>query len=232
MQAAEVAASTTSAAPNTWDVASRAALAGGSFVKIHIPRFAFDSDQVASDGKKCILFRRSVGGGYVNLYVWCNDPDAHRDKNIVAEATIVEETLYDGRKFVAVDLIPAPAGVRPTDRLFVLAGEPEAWTFEPKPRGVTRLGNLRGFVAVADLGAKVEQGAQASVPARSSSNTKPAPESFVTTGDSQLDRLLRAGWEISTETHDDVHLWKMKGTERVEMTHFKPRRKSGNGKKR
>lgn len=210
-------------------VIARETLHAGSIVKMKVPIGASDGTYPNGDEEIPFLqFCHTIRGGRVNFFVHTND-SAVRGKTITASASVLKKTLEDGREYLYVDLAPVSDETPITHRLAVMNNIDGSWDsddhliFEtPEP--------LDGLIIFAPPGAKV-------VPGNNIQHDRFADEAvhelFVigdpedpekpSTGDSQLDRLLAAGWEIDSQDSVKVDLFKMKGDQRKTMVHHRPK---------
>ncbi len=163
------------------------------------------------------------GFGYLNFFVHGESPEAlekYYGSTIVADAKLMKKSFQDGRAFMNVDLVPND--IAPTYRIFVLfnnsAKSKEAIPYSEVDweRFDTPI-PLIGAVILVPLSATSLQTSTTTAPVAEKSETLPQKP----TTDPQLNRLLAAGWKISSEDANEVKLAKGEKT----MIHFKPRLK-------
>ncbi|HEY0010477.1 MAG TPA: hypothetical protein VGB97_01015 [Candidatus Paceibacterota bacterium] len=197
-------------------VIARETLHTGPVVKVKVPVGA--NDGAYPDGDEMVpfmAFHHNVPGGFVKFFVHSGDA-ALRGKTITASASVHRKQLQDDRLYLYVDLHPVDADTPVTHRLAVLPKGPGSWDALDHTKFETPA-PINGLVIFAPPEAKlVPEGMVVQLP-------KPAP-ARKSTGDSQLDRLLEAGWEIGSENTTQVLLFHMKGDVRKTMTHYRPKK--------
>lgn len=202
-------------------VIARETLHAGPIVTVKIPLGATEGAYPVGDEKIPFLqFSHTIPNGRVNLFVHTADSGL-KGKRITAAASVLIKTLKDGREYLYIDLTPVDDKTPVTHRLAIAKNTRGSWdtldhvVFEtPMP--------LCGVIIFAPPGTKVVPTGNV-VPIRA-----PVPEvealRTLSTGDSQLDRLLAAGWEIESENSATVNLFRMKGDQRKTMVHHRPKK--------
>ena len=172
----------------------------GGTIEITVPavvRAGVFRDEERGVEIRFIQFARTVKGGVVNFFIHTDNPDLYAGKTISADVAIHQKSYADGRSFIYVDLTPVEGS--PNKRLII-----EDRQHAPTPHGVvvafTTPPPLRARIIIAPLkGEKI----------------KP-------TGDAQLDRYLKDGWNIQHQDAKAVYL--TKGDRN--LTHHKKRDKN------
>lgn len=198
----------------------RTLLWDGATVSMKIPTDAKEGSYPADEDNppnRFVQFVQNVKGGVVNFFYHGDNPELACGTRVIANVEIWRKALPDGRQFLYVDLDPP---VKPdaaiTHRIAVMSCKASdidgssLTVFEtPEP--------LQGVVVVAPVESKIwTKGQLTAVEVKK-------PEPRITTGDSQLDRYLRDGWQVDKETITEVHLSKPNGGELKQIVHKKPR---------
>lgn len=187
----------TSSPRTTVEVTKRESLWRDGVISIKIPSVCREG---AFQDIHFIEFARFVKGGAVHFYVRSDDPTQHCGKTITAEVEVMCKDLADGRSYLYVDLRPTTE--RPTHRLIV---EPRLNLSVPQGQTLFQFQTpapLEGIVVIAKP-------------------KSPEQPKKVSTGDTQLDRLLADGWQIRHEEPSRVHLVKGERT----LIHPRPKKK-------
>lgn len=203
-------------------VIARDTLHTGSVVKMKVPVGASDGTYSNGDEELPFLqFCHNIRGGRVNFFVHTND-SALRGKTITVSASVLKKTLEDGREYLYIDLTPVSNDTPITHRLAVMNNIEGSWDSEdylifetPEP--------LDGIIIFAPPGAKMVPGSTVVQMQQRTQTAEPKAPKKPSTGDSQLDRLLADGWEIDSQSHAKVNLFKMKGDQRKSMVHHRPK---------
>jgi len=213
---AEIATSPSTHVPTP--VKERVVLWEGGSIAVKIPldakRGSFQEDDTNVD---FLQFARHVTKGVINIFLHGGDElEEFRGRTVVADAKLYRKTFVDGRAFLYVDLHAPRRNAEPTHRMVMVDGtsaDPSAFN-TPAP--------LKGYVIFTKPDAKV------STPKPNAERSKPAPAALKpalggghNTSDSQLDRLLSAGWQIEREDAKCVYLTKGAKT----LTHHRPKKK-------
>lgn len=203
-------------------VLERKMLWNGGIITIAVPATAEEGEYPSDAGpNKFVRFAQNVKGGVVNFFVHDTEPTRLCGTRITAEVEVWQKTLADGREFLYVDLDPTSNAMPVMHRLAVMSckasdidGSGLTVFKTPEP--------LQGVVVVAPAESKIWIKAQ--LTAIEVKKTEPR----ITTGDSQLDRYLRDGWEIDCEDEKVIRLHKMKGDKRMELIHHRPQPRKKN----
>ena len=180
-----------------------------------------------------LRFSRDVRGGRVRCFVHTDQDLA--GKKITARAIVMEREREDGSTSLYLDFIPVADDEPVTHRLTVVTHEPALgagtdWRIFQTPEP------LCGAIVFSEPDAKVNLTWQNPVEAdhvvvpyrkplppiaaqKTTAKRTPDPDR-----DDQLKRLLSQGWEIADEDESSATLFRMKGDERKELIHRKPRK--------
>ena len=219
MSSIEVVSETASARVSV-PVVSREKIWEGAVVELRVPADArkgiYKDEQTEVH---YLMFDRNVRGGSVHCFLHGNLEC--RGEKITAEVIVMRKTLADGRQYLYLELTIVPRSTKLTHRLSVLPDGPEPWAgyetqfVTPAP--------LQGIVILTRPDALVvAHGNDAAVHIVAPAVAKVATKNG--TGDSQLDRLLGAGWQIERKEGSAVFLTKMRDGKLRRMTHHCPKK--------
>ncbi len=179
------------------------------FADVRIPLDAeFASLETRDEGQIHYLrFRRGVSGGNVPCYLHPDDAGL-RGESITALFRLYERTHEDGTKHLHVDYTPAGEEKKATNRLFFLLKDELEMCEKEWPRfKCPQIPRVVVVVAPAAATLNVPQIVQ-------------PPKSE----DSQLERLIAAGWYIKEDLGATLTLARMNGEREKTMTHHRPKR--------
>lgn len=211
-----VAAATSSPARVPSTVTNRQLLWQGGVVEVQIPQDASLGAFMEGGANIAFLqFKRTVKGGIVNCFLLGGNLEEYRGRKIHAAVEVRRKDLADGRSFLYLDFHPVARDKPITHRLAVMSGPADT-----SGRGVVfpTPAPIVGYVIITSPEEKIVP----PVKVVTAPVQKPA-----STGDSQLDRLLAAGWQISQEGTNEkiVHLYKANGGTTKTMVHYRPKKK-------
>lgn len=151
---------------------------------------------------KYFRFNRGFKGGMVSFFVHSENPEII-GREITVSVQLMQRTLQDGRKYLYVDLKPT----RDVATLRIMVADSQQKRRIKIPEGSLVFdmpAPLAGAVMFLPIDAKIEEAETATV-------------------DPQLERLLNEGWEPESQDARTVTLIKMKGGQKKQMIHHRPK---------